>query len=334
MNEGAGMEHSQSSEATPAKPVRLRQARESLGMPIDSLAAALKVPVRKLEALEEGRYDELPDLTFARALASSACRTLKIDPAPILAEIPAGNLPDLGDSPQTINAPFKAPEDGPNLSLGGLLSKPVVLGVLVLLVATVGLLFVPSVSELKWAEWSQSLGSIGSSANGEGSVSEAVMPADTVTEESLTTTPIAPSLQSSTEMSAPAAGSQPQTALGNAGDSIDSNETVSTETVAPAEESASSDAAAGDSNVDAQTAVGAALLQISAVGETWIEVVNGAGAVVVQRVFKKGDVMTFSSSPPYSVVIGNANAAEVQVRGNPFDTSRFARNRVARFKVP
>ena len=71
-----------------SRPVLLRAAREAAGLHIAALAAALKVPVRKLEALEAGRYEELPDLTFARALASSACRHLKIDPAPVLEQIP------------------------------------------------------------------------------------------------------------------------------------------------------------------------------------------------------------------------------------------------------
>ena len=41
--------------------------------------------MRKLEALEDDRYDQLPDAVFARALASSVCRTLKVDPQPVLA---------------------------------------------------------------------------------------------------------------------------------------------------------------------------------------------------------------------------------------------------------
>ena len=85
----------------PERPVRLREAREAAGLHIAAMAAALKVPVRKLEALEAGRYDELPDLTFARALASSACRQLKIDPAPVLEQIPQNPAPALGDRDTT-----------------------------------------------------------------------------------------------------------------------------------------------------------------------------------------------------------------------------------------
>ena len=75
--------------AAESSPLLLKQAREAAGLHVAALAAALKVPVRKLEDLEAGRFDRLPDMTFARALASSACRHLKIDPAPVLAQLPA-----------------------------------------------------------------------------------------------------------------------------------------------------------------------------------------------------------------------------------------------------
>ena len=49
----------------------LRQAREAAGIHIAALAVSLKVPVKKLEALEQDRFDLLPDAVFVRALASS-----------------------------------------------------------------------------------------------------------------------------------------------------------------------------------------------------------------------------------------------------------------------
>ena len=69
----------------------LREAREAQGLHVAALAVALKVPVKKLEALEADRLEELPDAVFVRALASSVCRALKIDPAPILEKLPQLN---------------------------------------------------------------------------------------------------------------------------------------------------------------------------------------------------------------------------------------------------
>ena len=86
----------------------LRAARENAGVHIGFLAATLKVPVRKLELLEEGRFDELPDATFVRALALSVCRVLKCDAAPVLAALPrqehvASTLEQVSNG---MNAPF------------------------------------------------------------------------------------------------------------------------------------------------------------------------------------------------------------------------------------
>ena len=66
----------------------MRQAREARGMHISFLANTLRVPVERLKALEEDRWDALPDLVFARALAQSVCRQLKIEPGPVLSAMP------------------------------------------------------------------------------------------------------------------------------------------------------------------------------------------------------------------------------------------------------
>lgn len=96
----------------------LRQAREALGLHIAALAVSLKVPVKKLEALEADRFDLLPDTVFVRALASSICRSLKIDPEPVLAKMPQTSAPRLRAYESGINIPFRS-----RTSLSGLLSR-------------------------------------------------------------------------------------------------------------------------------------------------------------------------------------------------------------------
>ena len=92
----------------------LRQAREDAGLHVEALAVALKVTVKKLEALEAGRIDLLPDPTFARGLAASICRGLKLDPKPVLDLMPgiAGERREV--APPAINARFEpgAPASG------------------------------------------------------------------------------------------------------------------------------------------------------------------------------------------------------------------------------
>ncbi|MEO7940160.1 MAG: helix-turn-helix domain-containing protein, partial [Burkholderiaceae bacterium] len=73
----------------------LREAREAAGIHVSALAASLKVPVKKLEALEADDLDQLLDSVFARALAATVCRTLNVDPEPVLARLPQMHTPHL-----------------------------------------------------------------------------------------------------------------------------------------------------------------------------------------------------------------------------------------------
>lgn len=267
-----------------ARPVLLRQAREAAGLHIAALAAALKVPVKKLEALESGRYDELPDLTFARALASSACRHLKIESGPVLAQIPVGLQPVLGDASGAINTPFRQVKDAPSAPIAQWLLRPAVLASLALLVAAVGLALMP--------DWGVTdLGLPEATASGKADAVVAAAPAQVAEPMSL----------------------KPETAVVPAPQP-------------PAAEVTPSAAAAA-------TAVSASVLHIEAAGESWIEVLDGAGQSQVQRMLKPGEVLDFSARPPYSVVVGRADAVAVSVRGQSFDVTPFARNSVARFQV-
>ncbi|OSZ75167.1 helix-turn-helix domain-containing protein [Hydrogenophaga sp. IBVHS1] len=292
-----------------SRPVLLRVAREAAGLHIAALAAALKVPVRKLEALEAGRYNELPDLTFARALASSACRHLKVDPAPILQQIPIGVAPELGGSRQAINAPFKPASDPAPVNPLSWLSRPAMLAAIVLLLGALVIVFLPRAQEPPAVSGGDTVvtpvepvaavepGSAPVPVDAAGVSSNPSVPA--------VATPVAPMPEAAPVPTAP-----PATTPNAAATPASTPTLVSTPTPTPG-----------------------SLLTISATGESWVEVTNGTGSVVVQRMLKPGDAVDFSTSPPYTVVLGRAESAQVTVRGRPFDVNAIARNNVARFEV-
>ena len=85
----------------------LRAARQQQGLHIAALAASMKVPPARLEALEAGRYHELVDTTFTRALAQAMCRALRIDPVPVLALLPGSSPDALGRVDGGLNTPFR-----------------------------------------------------------------------------------------------------------------------------------------------------------------------------------------------------------------------------------
>lgn len=294
------------------RPVLLREAREAAGLHIAALAAALKVPVKKLEALEAGRYDELPDMTFARALASSACRQLKVDPAPVLAQIPLGHRPQLGDSAQAINAPFKGVGDPAPLNAMGWLSRPAVLAAIALLLGALVLVFLPERQVPPQVD--------------------AVMPPPGAAPDApaLVMEPAPAAVAPAADGSTPIAGTA--TAASAAPEAV---QPLSNAPVVAATADTAAVATTTTASVSPTMAVGTtgSLLSITATGESWVEVVNGAGSVVMKRMLKTGDVIDFSTAPPYTVVLGRADAAQVTVRGKPFDTAPYARNSVARFEV-
>lgn len=278
----------------------LRQARQSAGMDIAVLASALKVPVNKLQALENDDFAVLPDAVFARALASSVCRTLKVDPAPVLGQLPQGQAPRLVGDKDGLNAKFKDPQDkAPPLRLPAA-SRGVSLTVLVLLAAAAAVYFLPSGMlefDLARAPAPAPAHAVIEPSLENVAVSEATLDA----ESAVPVQPPASDLPSAAPTAALPAAAVPMVA-------------------------ASVASAAG-------TAVASALLEFRATAESWVQVRDAAGAVVFERTLKAGESAQAPGKPPLSVVVGKVNATEVMVRGAPFDLSAVARENVARFEV-
>lgn len=143
----------QASDSAPAESAGalLRQARERVGLHIAALAVMIRVPVKKLEALETDRLDLLPDLAFTRALASSVCRALKIEPAPVLERLPQTQTPRLWTEDASINVPFRGPGDVARELFWHQFPKPVIVGVFLLLLGALALVFFPDDEEGKTA---------------------------------------------------------------------------------------------------------------------------------------------------------------------------------------
>ena len=121
----------------------LRAARERQGLHIAALAAAIKVPPAKLDALENGRYEELTDNTFVRALAQSVCRVLKVDPKPVLDLLPAAGAGRLEKVEGNIRTPFRERPGQDNAGEARIWQQPVFWIVMVLLVAAAAFVMWP-----------------------------------------------------------------------------------------------------------------------------------------------------------------------------------------------
>ncbi len=317
-------QHADAQDAQQADPVHtgpsagtlLREAREAAGLHIAALAVSLKVPVRKLEALEADRLDLLPDAVFVRALASSVCRTLKIDPAPVLDRLPQTAAPRLVRDSGGINTPFRAPSDGRNPSWFDQLSKPVFLAVFALLLGALVLIFLPSARRDEAA--SPAKAEVTTTAQ-PAAATAVTAAAPAVTEPAPAAVPVAPP---------PAPATQPTLVV--------SPGAAPAPTVSP-----TFSVAVSTPTVVSPTAVvtPAAPLPTTGIvvfktqGESWVEVTDARGVIAVRKTLAPGEVVGASGALPLSVVIGRANATRVEVRGRPFDLASVAKDNVARFEV-
>lgn len=276
----------------------LRQARQAQGMHIAVLSAAIKVPQRKLEALEADRYDELPDATFTRALAQTVCRTLKIDAAPVLALLPKAFTDSrLEHVAEGINAPFRDRGGSEHGSDFGIALSPAVWGALGVLVLAAGVYFLPP-------------GLFGPSAPaGAGSAPAVVvapLPAAAPAPAVVVEAPAAPAASAAVAAAEPAASS--------------AGETVHSAPLVAADDSAASAPAAG-----------ALLLRSTA--ESWVAVTDARGQTLLSRVLTPGETVGLDGAMPLRLVIGNAGATSVTFRGQPVDLAPRTRDNVARLEL-
>lgn len=290
----------------------LRAAREKQGLHIAALAAAIKVPVAKLEALEDDRHDELLDPAFTRALALAVCRALHTDAQPVLALLPRTDGSALDHVVGSLNTPFRerAGPDMPKVSLGSV--KPLVWAGGVLLVAAAVVYFLPAGMLQPPAPAAEA-----------GPAPEAVMPpeaAASVPEVALA--PVAePSQAASVAVVAVPAVVPASAPAPAASAALPAAKTPAASTLAAASTPASAVPAS------------AALVQLHAEQPSWIEAYDAKGQVVFSRLLRAGETAGVDGQLPLRLKIGNAPATRLSFRGKPVDLEPLTRNAVARVEL-
>ncbi|MGK6307885.1 helix-turn-helix domain-containing protein [Variovorax sp. DT-64] len=275
----------------------LRQAREAHGLHLDMVAAALKVTPQKLAALESDDIEALPDPVFARALAASVCRALRIDPAPVLAKLPGAQPAGLAQADRTMSKPLPS-QVRASSSSNGLPSRRLLTVVGLLLVGAAVLFWLP-----------QSIFD---------RVGEAI---SQISRRADSSEPSAPSAQ------APAG---PQ-----AGGTVVESVQPAPLAVASAPGGAPATAAAPAVQAPAPPPANAAdLIVFIAREDSWVTVNEAGGKSLLRRTVQAGETVGLNGTLPLSVVVGRASAVDVQVRGKAFDLKPLTRGGgVARFEV-
>jgi cytoskeleton protein RodZ len=272
----------------------LRAAREKQGLHIAALAAAIKVAPRKLDALEHDRYDELPDATFTRALAQTVCRTLKVDPQPVLALLPQPDTAALDTVAGSLNAPFRERpmrDDGAGIAAAAI--RPMTWAGLVLLIAAAAVYFVPT------GTWQRLV------------APAAPVPA-VVQAPVVVPVPDAAPIATAASVAAPAADAASAAAPAALVETVHS---------APPPDPAASPAAVPR------------LVMLRSADASWIEARDVRGQVLFSRVVQPGESVGFDGALPIRLTIGNAPATQLSFRGKVVDLAPSTRENVARIEL-
>lgn len=278
----------------------LRRAREARGLHIAAFAAAMKIPQRKVEALEADRYDDLPDAAFTRALAKSACRSLKIDPAPVLALLPQPDADRLDQVSAGLNTPFR---EGRRPIFEGLnwMRSPTLWIVVLLALGAALMYFWPA--------------------------APVPVPATSSVDAlpRLVETPVPLEIPGSAVMVQPTLTHEPEASA--AGGALVAR-TDGLALAAPAR----ADAPLQPDPVPAGPAA-SRLLMLTVTADSWVEIVDGNQRSLVSRVVRPGEPIGLDGALPMRVTIGNVGATTLRLRGVEVNLAAAARGNVARVEL-
>ena len=277
----------------------LTEAREAQGLALADVAQQLKFMPRQIESLEAERFEALPGPTIARGMVRTYARFLKLDPEPLLQRM-TGRV-DAPDATPQLAARFSQPVP---FSDNGRRSTLVYLALSAGVLAIAGGVFY---------EWRQ----------------ERPAPELTAAAQAPAEAPRPPAETQHT----PAV--QAQTPKAVALPSIPAAEPQAKPAVPPASVLAAKDTGAPKTakNAAAPKSVGPNRLVLRFDEEAWAEVTDGAGRQLVSSLHAAGTERVVRGTPPYNIVIGNAQHVKVSYNNREVDLQPYVRVEVARFTL-
>jgi cytoskeleton protein RodZ len=274
------------------------------------LSVTLKVPVRQLEALEADELDPSKGPVFYRGLASSVCRHLHTDAAPILAL-----LPQTTAQLQPLRSSIEPEESEGSLGIsripwGRMVSSKVFWGAALMLFLTGAFLWLPAPSQWAWLDDVKSL------------MADEVVSQEV--NEPMVVTPVLQISATPPSSSASSAASAPVTPLVTTPAAAMNPQVEPAPTAKPVSSAAPAAAVRSEDPPE---------WVFSATADSWLEVRNAQKAVVWSGVVKAGESTRIKSPLPVSVVVGRAQVVSATLRGQPFDLKPHTQVTVARFEV-
>lgn len=322
------------SSASPSAPFSsLRQARLDRGLTLEGMASMIKVTPAKLDALESGRYQDLPDAAFTRALAMAVCRVLRIDPAPVLAGLPAAQPISLAasaakpvpfDASRASNLKLNLDMAHPGIRWSAILVPRYLVPLGVLLAAALLYVFP---SDVDWSAWLPKRDAAPVIAEQGGHAESVALGASQmVAEEVVPSTQVVASAASAVDPSA----SQPDAAQAVA--ATGQSDASTPVAIADAASAPMPVLTVERTRQPGSMRSGSALVMVS-FADSWVEVRNAKGERLLSRTVSSGETIGIDGEPPLYVKIGNASGMQVSYLGHAIGLDPYTRNNVARLEL-
>jgi cytoskeleton protein RodZ len=301
----------------------LREARENMGMSVEEVAIRLKFAPRQITALEEENFERLPELTFVRGFVRSYARLLQIAEAPLLEALPGAPVQEA--------VPVKRAREDVLPGDSGTRKQNLIWLAGALAVAVV----------IVFLAWKYDAGeAMPKPATGAKTGAE-VKPA-TETQIGTATQPggehkVGPEAQTGTETQT---GSETKAGpvMQPAKESVATAPALpGTSVIAAAKPAArkASPASAVSANNEAvpRKQRPARPVRLEFDEDSWVEIKDGNGKILLSMLGKQGTSQSVSGSPPFSVTIGNAKGVRVYYKDEALDLGTHADQDVARLRL-
>ncbi|CAI8955182.1 RodZ domain-containing protein [Pseudomonas sp. IT-P294] len=329
----------------------LRQARESNGWSLAEVALKLNLTVNSLSNLEAGAFDKLPGHTFARGYIRAYAKLLGMDQTVLVQQFDQSTGTD---------------SQGSNVHSLGRIEEPVrvshtILRIvsLLLLIAVIGGGFVwwqdqtssrtkdlttlaPEHVEVEGADGTTQIHPLDepedqavAQGQAEGTTALALPQAETSAEAPAAAEAVAPTAPAPTP-AAPTHSTAPVVAA-----PAHSTAPVVTTPLSPAQTAPVVSTPPASASVTptippaaaAAPVAGQGQVQLQFTADCWTQVSDGTGKVLLSGLKRKGENVSVSGKPPFSVRLGFARGAQVSYNGQVVDVAPFTSGETARLKL-
>ena len=305
----------QTPSAAAGLPDSLRVARENAGVSLADLSQKTRISVKQLEALEAGRYAELPGIAFVKGAIRSCAKVLNFDAQLLLAQIQAETTEPLSSSGKNGLA-MPLPADRGGLSSGG--SRFWFWGTAVLALVALGFFFANP------QQWRAAISQVTPSA-GTATSASSVTPVSPIDEKKPPVeAPTAALIQPPVTPGAVVVAPQPSEASPTGPSLQTPSATTPTEALNPGPKLADPLAVGLSAN---------SAIEMQFARDSWVEVRQADGKIINNQLHKAGTKAAIAAQGPVALIIGGASGVSVNWQGQAQDLKPFTRDDVARLTL-